>query len=94
MEQGACLGWLVIDSDPTFPRFFDLSPGIEYVRASEILRWGSKRASILLLEATYSNPYGSYGAPNVQRQHGRGCSPEREQPWPRSCWSRLSVLAD
>jgi len=29
----------VIKSDPTFPRFFELSPGISMVRARDISRW-------------------------------------------------------
>lgn len=33
----------VIKLDPTFPRFFDLSPGISYVRARDVSRWLRKK---------------------------------------------------
>ncbi len=29
----------VIQADPTFPRFFELSPGIAMVRARDVRRW-------------------------------------------------------
>ena len=45
----------IMDSDPTFPRFIELSPGIHMVRLREVRAW-LRRKELFAYEKTLSAP--------------------------------------